>query len=179
MKKTIYTGVIAILLLFHVAGLYDISFTSIEGQAGQMSVYQGKKLLIVTLPCTQSPYADSLLYSLDTLASNNSQLLNVLAVPAKEDGFSSSNRTALLAWYRSKLGSQITIMEGANVRKTSGSSQHELFSWLTRVEKNESFDVDADAPGFMYFITGSGTLYGVLRPTSKIWGQSVQRTLHL
>lgn len=178
MKKTIYTGIIALMLL-PVAGLYDISFVTIEGQTGHMSVYQGKKLLIVTLPCTQSPYADSMLFSLDTLASNNSQLLKVLAVPAKEDGFNNSNRETLLAWYRSKLGNHITIMEGANVRKTSGPSQHELFSWLTRVEKNESFDVDADAPGFMFFITGSGTLYGVLRPTSKLWGQSVQRTLHL
>lgn len=166
-------------MLLPLAGLYDISFVTIEGQTGHMSMYQGKKLLIVTLPCTPSPFADSVLYSLDTLASNNSQILNVLAVPAREDGFSAANKASLFAWYRSKLGSHIAIMDGAYTRRGSGVNQHALFSWLTRVEENESFDVDADGPGFMFFINSTGALYGVLRPATKVWGMSVQRTLHL
>lgn len=166
-------------LFFGSTGIYDFSFETIEGQTKSMSLYQGKKILVVTLPLQHTASSDSILFSLDTLAKNNSALIQVIAVPSKEDGFTESNKAALRQWYRSKLGNEIVIMDGVYTRKSAGTNQHVLFRWLTHEVENEHFDLDANAPGFKYFISSQGELYGVLSPTTRIWGLSVQQTIRL
>lgn len=164
-------------LFFGSSGVYDFSFVTIEGQTKNMSAYQGKKILIITLPTQQSSAGDSLLFSLDTLARNNNNLLQVLAVPSIEDGFNTGNKDDLRQWYRSKLGGDVVILDGVYTRKLSGFNQHSLFRWLTHESENEHFDLDASEPGSKFFISTSGELYGVLSPATRIWGLSVQKTI--
>lgn len=166
-------------LLFGTSGIYDISFVTIEGQTKSMSDYQGKKILVITLPIQQSSSGDSILFSLDTISRNNSNILQILAVPSKEDGFSAANKSLLWQWYRSKLGSGVVILDGVYTRKSSGLNQHDLFRWLTHENENEHFDLDASEPGAKFFISPSGELYGVLSPATRIWGLSVQKTIRL
>src|ERR1041385_5452553 len=84
--------------------IYDYSVPRIEGGNQALSAYQGKKILIVTLPVQQSGAADTVLFCLDTLAATHTSQLVVIAVPSYEDGFTSEQKGQLREWYRSKLG---------------------------------------------------------------------------
>ena len=158
-------------------GIYNYSVPKIEGGSQALTAYQGKKVLVITLPVQQDAAADSMLYSLDTLASAHLSHLAVIAVPGYEDGYAEEMKSQLQQWYRSKLGNYITITEGLYTRKTSGSQQHPLFAWLTHSSQNGSLDVDVEGPGSKFFADSEGKLYGVLGPKMKIGGRLVQRTL--
>lgn len=159
--------------------IYNYSVPKIQGGNQPMSVYQGKKILITTLPVQQNASADSLLEALDTLASAHSSNLIVIAVPSYEDGYTAALKNQLQQWYQSKLGAYIVLTDGVYTRKISGAQQHPLFKWLTDVTLNEDFDIDVTGPGYKFFVSGSGLLYSVLRPVSKISGPSVQKTLQI
>ncbi len=161
------------------SGIHNFTVAKIEGGNQSLSAFHGKKILVVTLPLVQTAAADSILYSLDTLAAARINTLKIIAVPAYEDGFTMPQKNQLKNWYRSKLGNHILITDGLYTRKTSGTQQHALFKWLTNATQNEVFDIDANAPGHKFFANGSGTLYSVLRPHTRISGMAVQRTLQI
>ncbi|MBI5370932.1 MAG: hypothetical protein HZA79_02770 [Sphingobacteriales bacterium] len=175
-----------IILLFLLGGIshgqdsaYQYSVTKIEGGSQSLSSFQGKKILLITLPIVNNASSDSLLYSLDTLGTAHAADLKIIAVPSYEDGFTEAQKSQLEQWWRSKLGGHILITDGAYTRKTSGVQQDPLFKWLTTATQNEVFDIDVEGPGYKFFVSGTGVLYGVLRPQSKISGRSVQATLRL
>jgi len=159
--------------------IHQFNVPNIEGGSQALSSYQGKRILVITLPLVQSSSADSLLYALDTLASARSNTLKVIAVPAYEDGYTPAQKAGLQQWYRSKLRTNIIITEGLYTRKTSGAQQHALFKWLTKVSENENFDIDVSGPGYKFFTKENGELYSVLQPFSRIGGGSVQKTLEI
>lgn len=166
-----------ITLSLYINTVYNYSVPKIEGGSQSLSAYQGKKLLLITLPVVQDASADSLLYSLDTLATARTGSLKVIAVPSYEDGFTNEQKIQLNQWYRSKLSDNIVITDGLYTRKSSGNQQHPLFKWLTTMAENEIFDVEISTPGYKFFTNSSGRLYGVLKERSKMWGGSVQKTL--
>jgi glutathione peroxidase-family protein len=161
------------------SSIYDYSFPKIEGGTQSMTTFQGKRILIVTLPIQQNASADSILYSLDTLAAAHTNNLSVIAVPSYEDGYTVAQQSQLMSWYRSKLGNYITISTGLYTRKTSGTQQHGLFKWLTTDTMNDAFNMDVTGPGYKFFVNSTGALFGVLTPQTKIGGASVQRTLQI
>lgn len=158
--------------------VYGFSVPKTEGGMQLLSEFQGKKILIITLPIQQSVEADSMLYCLDTLASSHAPELAVIAVPAYEDGFTTALKDSLMQWYRNKLGNYIIITDGLFTRKTSGTLQHPLFKWMTSDDLNEVFNVDVEGPAFKFFIKTNGQLYGVIGPQAKISGRAVQNTLN-
>jgi len=177
------TGIMSIYCVasFVITGtsIYSYSVPTIEGGSQGLSAYQGKRMLIVTLPIQQTVAADSFLYSLDTLASAHSANFKVIGVPSYEDGYTVSQRNQLQQWYRSKLNTNITITEGLYTRRTSGTQQHGLFKWLTDPELNESFDIDVTGPNFKFFVKEDGGLYGVIESLTKISSGAVYKTLSL
>lgn len=180
MKAVKATGFILLFSSVLLAGsIYDYSFTKIEGGTQNMTTFQGKRILIVTLPIQQNASADSMLYALDTLAAAHTSNLSVIGVPAYEDGYTTAQQSQLQQWYRSKLGTYITISTGLYTRKTSGAQQHGLFKWLTTDTLNNAFNMDVTGPGQKFFVNSTGGLFGVLAPQSKMWGASVQRTLQI
>jgi glutathione peroxidase-family protein len=180
MKVFKTTGIILLFSSVLLNGsIYDYSFAKIEGGTQTMTAFQGKRILFVTLPIQQNTSADSMLYSLDTLAAAHTNNLSVIAVPSYEDGYTASQQTQLKNWYRSKLGNYITISTGLFTRKTSGAQQHVLFKWLTTDTMNDAFNMDVLGPGQKFFISSTGALFGVLAPQTKIWGTAVQRTLQI
>ncbi len=163
--------------LFQSAVVYDFSVPTHSGEQQPLSAYAGKKVMVITLPVEQSASADSLLYSLDTLAAAHSAALVVVAVPSVEDGYSAQVKDQLQHWYRSKLGAHILLTDGVYTRKTSGSLQHPLFQWLTHQSQNGGFDNDVEGPGSKFITTAQGKLFSVLSPRAKITGRSVQISL--
>lgn len=180
MKKIVaLLGFILPVFVFGQVTAHQFSVSKIEGGTVSLSSFSGKKVLIITLPIVQSVQADSLLFSLDSLSAHRATQLQVIAVPAFEDGYTVSGKTALLAWYRSKLGGQVIITDGLYTRLSTGSGQHPLFNWMTDITQNEVFGIDSDGPGYKFIINESGGLVGVLRAHSKMWGQSIQQALSL
>jgi len=155
---------------FTTESIYTHTVTSIEGVSKPLSAYQGKKLLVITLPMTQNASNDSLLYSLDSLRTANSNSLVIIAVPAYEDGYTPAIKNSLQTWYRSFLSNDIIITEGLYTRKTSGSQQHPLFKFLTDKDKNGHFDNDVSGPRNKFVVWTSGELIGVLGGHSRLGG---------
>jgi len=164
-------------LFFANSGIHSFTVPKIEGGNLALNTFSGKKLLLVTLPMQQNLSSDSLLHSLDTLAAAHQYSLQVIAVPSYEDGYTPARKSALKSWYKSKLGNYITVCDGLYTRKTSGTQQHALFKWLTKIEQNESFDIDVEGPGYKYFVKPNGELYGVLRAHVKMGSRGVYRTI--
>ena len=157
--------------------VYEYSVPLIEGGTQPLSSYQGKKLLVITLPVTRGAYSDSLLYSLDTLASAHISDLKMIAVPAYEEGYTAGEKAALQSWYRSKLGSHIIVTDGLFTRKISGSQQHELFRWLTHSELNGRFDMDINDEETKFFTNTDGKIYGIFRSQTKIWSKTFNKVI--
>lgn len=180
MKKIVSFGLLVLVsgTLF-TSGVYNYTVPKLEGGTQALAAYEGKKILIITLPLVQSPAADSLLYALDTLGAAHTNSLKIIAVPSIEDGYTAAQQAQLQQWYRSKLGNHIVITSGLYTKKASGAQQHPLFKWLSSDTQNGMFDIDAAGPGYKYIANEQGELYGVLHPQSKISGISVQRTLRL
>jgi glutathione peroxidase-family protein len=157
--------------------IHNFTVPKIEGGNQALSAYQGKKILVITLPTAQNTSADSMLYALDTIATAHTANLKVIAVPAFEDGFTIAQKNTLKLWYRTKLSNQVLITDGIYTRKTSGTQQHVLFKWLTNADQNDVFNIDANNVGFKFFANGSGVLYNVMHPHTKISGITVQKAI--
>lgn len=173
-------SIIVILLIIQTAlgSIYELSVTSIDGDIQSLSNYQGKKLLIVTLPIFPSASSDSFLFSLDTLALNHAADLKVIASPSFEDGYTASQKIVLRNWYRSKLGNHIIITDGVYTRKSAGNLQHPLYKWLTDLSLNERFDMDITEEETKFFINRNGKIQGVLRKQTKIWGRTINNLIN-
>lgn len=178
MKQLIITLSILFTSLLGISqNLYSFSAPKIEGGSQQLNAYQNKMILIITLPVQQTPGNDSLLQSIDSLRAANASILQIIAVPSYEDGFTPAMKSSLQTWYRSKLNSAIVITDGLYTRQTSGSQQHPLFFWLTDKDKNGHFDIDVSGPKMKFFIWTDGMLTGVLGSQTKLNGMAMQGLL--
>ena len=160
-----------------VESIYNHSVTSIEGVNKPLTAYQGKKMLIITLPVQQSSSNDSLLHSLDSLRAVHVGSLVIIGVPAYEDGYNASIKESLKQWYRSILSMDIIVTEGLYTRKTSGSQQHPLFKWLTDKAKNDHFGNDITGPRNKFIVWTDGELIGVLGAPTRIGGSTINDLL--
>lgn len=160
-----------------VESIYTHSVTTIEGVNKSLQAYQGKKLLVVTLPVQQSSSADSLLHSLDSIGQANTGSLVIIATPAYEDGYTVSMKENLKQWYRSILSTEIIVTEGMYTRKTSGNQQHPLFRWLTDKSRNNHFDRDVEGPNNKFIVWTTGELIGVLGSQVKVGSNAINELL--
>jgi glutathione peroxidase len=152
---------------FSFSGLYDYSFTAIEGNTVAMSSYQQKTIIIVTLPISENAETNQYLARLDSLSNAHQGNLVMIGVPSIEDGYNSSNSAAMKDWYRSYLGSQFIIAAGMYTRKASGNNQDQIFKWLTDKNQNGHLDDDVQGIGSQFFISPAGELYGETGPEAK------------
>jgi glutathione peroxidase len=177
MLKIILFSLLSFSTLLPVESIYNYSVTSIEGINKPLSDYQGKKMLIITLPVQENISNDSLLHSLDSIRAIYSDSLVIIGVPSYEDGYTPSIKNSLNQWYRSILGQDIIITDGLYTRKTSGNQQHPLFQWLTDKNKNGHFDKDVEGSRQKFFVWTDGDLMGVLGPQTRIGGGAVNSLL--
>jgi glutathione peroxidase len=157
--------------------IYTHSLITIEGQIKPMADFQGKKILIITLPIQQNASNDSLLNSIDSLRAAHAGSLVVIAVPAYEDGYTASIKNQLKDWYRTKLNTAIIITEGLYTRKTSGSQQDPLFQWLTDKTKNGNLNQDVSGERNKFFVWTDGQLLAALGAKVKIGGAAINNLI--
>lgn len=162
--------------MVYVESVYTYSVKTIEGISKPLTNYQGKKILVITLPLQQNSSNDSLLHALDSLRAAHNGSLVIIAVPSYEDGYTPALKNSLKQWYRSKLSMAIIVTEGYITRKTSGNIQHSLFKWLTDKNRNNHFDRDVTGPGNKFIISTTGELIGVLGAQTRL-GSSVMNNL--
>lgn len=168
---------IFLLSMTYVESIYSYSITTIEGQMKPMADFQGKKILIITLPIQQNISNDSLLTSIDSLQGANSNSMVVIGVPAYEDGYTLALKTQLQQWYRSKLNAAIVITDGMYTRKTSGGQQSPLFQWLTDKTKNGSLNQDVTGERNKFFIWTDGQLLAALGAQVKLGGSTIRNLI--
>lgn len=156
---------VVVVCYFFTSGIFDISIRTMEGNEHKLSKYEGKKILVVTLPVTRNVTNDSLLTILDSFAAANQHRLVVIGVPSYEGGYIPGENAHLPQWYRSFLRSTVIVTEGMFTRRASGVQQHALFKWLTKKEENGTFDIDAVQPWQKYFVRRAGTLQAVFDHT--------------
>jgi glutathione peroxidase len=158
------------------SSIYDYSFTTIEGIQTSLNSYQGKKIIILTLPISQNTENNIYLQRLDSLSKAHQGNVVMIGVPSFEDGYSIEGSNNLKTWYRSILDSQFLISKGLHTRKSS--SQEPLFKWLTDKDLNRHFDLDVEGAGQQFFISETGNLYGVIDPearmSNKIFNKLIQ-----
>ncbi|MCP9750043.1 hypothetical protein [Ferruginibacter sp. HRS2-29] len=160
-----------------VGSIYDYTIPTIEGNTVALSSMQGKKMLFVTLPITEDDASDSMLSSLDSIATLHSDSLAVIASPSYEDGYTTAQKDSLRNRLRIKLSNAVIITDGIYTRKTSGTAQQDFYQWLTQVSKNTVLDIDVDGPGYKYFVNKDGELYGVLRSQTRITSSLVDKLI--
>lgn len=157
--------------------VYTYTVKSIEGSTMPLNAYTGKKILVITLPTQQNSSNDSLLHSLDSIRATYTGLLQIIAVPSYEDGYTPALKNQLMQWYRSILGMGIIVTEGERTRKTSGSQQHPLFVWLTDKDKNGFFEQDVAGPRHKFIVWTNGELTSVLGAPIRIGGAAMNNLL--
>jgi glutathione peroxidase len=179
MTKLIITiaGIFLISATARSQSIYTYTVTSIEGTDKPLNTYSGKKLLVITLPIQQNASNDSLLQSLDSIRTTYTSTLQIIAVPAYEDGYTPAIKNQLKQWYRSILGMGIIVTEGMYTRKTSGSQQHVLFKWLTDKDKNGFFNQDVAGPRYKFIVWGNGELTAALVAQTRIGGTTMNNLL--
>lgn len=160
-----------------VEGVYNYSIKTIEGQTKNLSDYQGKKILIITLPVQQTSSNDSLLNALNSLRTFHSNSVVIIAVPSYEDGYTPAVKNSLKQWYRSILSMEIIVTEGYITRKASGTIQHPLFKWLTDKNRNDHFDRDITGPGNKFIVSATGELIGVLGVQTGLRSNTINNLL--
>lgn len=160
-----------------VESIYTHSVTTIEGVNKPFNVYQGKKMLIITLPIQRNNSNDSLLHSLDSLRNAYNGSLLIIATPSYEDGYTPAIKDSLKQWYRGILSMDVIVTEGMYTRKISGSQQHALFKWLTDKTRNEHFDKDVFGPKSKFIVWTDGELVGVLGAPTKISSSTLNNLL--
>jgi len=168
---------IAIPFALYFNGIYDYSFTTIEGNTKNLSDYRQKKIVIVTLPINETTETTRYLQRLDSLSRAHSAQIVMIAVPSYEDGYTASNKNALENWYRSKVGSQVIIAQGIYTRKAS-TEQNQIFKWLTDKNLNTHFDIDVSGYGHQFFISETGELYGNIISEAKWSNRIFNKLVH-
>jgi glutathione peroxidase-family protein len=157
MKYNLFFLGIIILGLKAGSSIYDISTTLVDGTQLNMSDFQNKRLIISEFDAVNPDI--NWLEKLDSIQ-NSDSTFQVVAVPAND--FSGLGNDSLLASLRDSLSLKIKMLRSSFVRKSAGDSQELVFKWLTDVNANTHFDVDADVPNQLFIISPTGVLYSVL-----------------
>ena len=165
MKKT-PSLIICLLFVFSGWGqsVYQYSIKTIEGTIVPIASYQGKKILIITLPMSVESTAITMLRSLDSLSASYTGTLQVIGFPASEDGYPQNNIDSLYTWYRSILGPLVVISKVVYSHKKSGIQQDALFKWLTNKNLNGHFNSDVSGIFNEFILWTDGQLIAAMKP---------------
>jgi glutathione peroxidase-family protein len=141
------------------SGFYEIVFKDIKGNTVQVSSFQQRKLVFTTFSAGK-PEVQQLKY-LDSLQTAN-PTVKFFVIPAED--YAGAANLDQLRNFQNIHCPNIQMTEPMNVKKTSGLNQHSLFKWLTDVNRNSHFDIDAEAGGQLFFVAPGAKLFSVLAP---------------
>lgn len=158
MKFFILPAAALITVLWWQGSIYNIDVQPIEGGSPvSLSSFANKKIVITTIRSVNPDTAQ--LNFLDSLQRADTSL-KVIAVPSTDIGGAGNDNT--IAGLKAALSLGFIITRSARVQKNAGSDQYPLFKWLTHVNENGHFDMDANATGQLFVVSRNGILYSVL-----------------
>src|SRR4051812_23823936 len=89
--------------------IYSYSFNTIDGEQKSISLYQGKKILILVLPSIIRNGDTSYLHLVGEAGAMHKQNLVIIAVPSIEDGYTASGAGITKQWYKKHTGENMVI----------------------------------------------------------------------
>jgi glutathione peroxidase-family protein len=165
------------LACFSQTSVYGITITGVNNQQYPVGNLQGKILMIVLLPSTQTSADRAFLKRVDSISLAHTGSLQTIAVPSFEDGYAADSANTLLSWYQAALDTSIIVSQPLYTHKSSGIQQDSLFRWLTDVTQNTHFDDEVEGAGSMFFVDPSGTLYGELGVGAEFSDKAINKVL--
>jgi len=178
-KFLVYITFLFLFLAGRAQNIHQYWVQSINGNSIPLSAFNGKKLLIVTLPIVKNASADSVLHAIDSISTAYSSSLKVIGFPAYEDGYTQSISDSLFAWYKNILGSGVIISKAAYTHKRAGMDQHDVFKWLTRKELNQHVNKDVTGPLNKFIIYTNGQLAAVFEESTRFNSSAIKEILDM
>jgi glutathione peroxidase-family protein len=157
MRKNFFIASVLCLTFSVQSSIYDLQIEKLSGGTVSMSSFTNKKIIITAFNAS-SPDVGWLRY-LDSLQ-NSDTSFHLIAVPAKDMGGAGNNGS--LSQLNNSFTPKFLMTKQAFVKKESAGNQQALFKWLTYVNENAHFDINADAPGQVFIVSKAGILYSVL-----------------
>lgn len=161
------------------AGIFDIHVTKMDNTDISIGDLQGKKIMIAILPITNTKSDIAFLKKIDAISRLYADKISVIGVPAYEYGYDENKLPDLQSFYNGLLGNNVILTKGMYTKKSSGGSQHALFSWLTDANQNTHFDQEVKGVAETYFISAEGELYGVIGPEKELTDALLKKLLQL
>jgi len=162
---------------FSQRSIYEMTVTGFDARSYPLSTVQGRTVMIFLLPATATADDSAFLVRVDSITLGHAGSLQTIAVPSLEDGYGGDSTHSLLNWCRSALDTSIVVSQPLYTHKSSGNLQDGLFQWLTKVSGNTHFDDEVAGACQIYFVDGSGGLYGVFDPGARFSNKALNKVL--
>lgn len=178
MNKFIFTVFVfhAFVLSIQAQDFYNLPINSLDGKKIDLHSYKGKKVLIVIIP-----FNDSNANVIDELARFKNGIgskVSIIGIPSIEEGYRKADDSKLIKLYRNDRNIDLVIAEGIKVKKASGTTQSELFKWLTDPTRNGSFNKDVTGLYHKFFVNEKGKLYAELGPRTSLFARPVAKIVN-
>ena len=137
-------------------GIHTYSFTDIDGNEINMSVFEGKKVLIVNTASGSdrvSQYA-----GLDSLYQLYHDSLVIIAFPSNSFGNEPLDNAGIKSFISSNYNTHYIFASKANV---TGEDQYPLFQWLTKDSLNNAVSTTIQNDFYKFLLDENGELMGV------------------
>jgi glutathione peroxidase len=154
--------------------LYDYSYTAMNGSAVKMSVYKGKKILIVNVAskCGFTPQYEAL----EKLATQFKDKLTVVGFPANNFmGQEPGTNEEIATFCSSTYGVTFPMAQKISV---IGDDRHEIYKWLTDKRLNGWNDLAPKWNFYKYLIDENGELLQVFPSTTTPLSKDITNLLH-
>jgi glutathione peroxidase-family protein len=157
MKNTTYVLSFLLLAFFMQSSIYTIEFRKLNGGTLNMSEFANKKIIVIAFNAVDPDVQR--LKLLDSLQ-NADNTIQVIGVPATD--FSGEGNNGALNNLSNTLSARFVMSKQSQIKKETTINQHPLIKWLTHVNENSHFDVDADGADMIFLVSNTGVLYSVL-----------------
>jgi glutathione peroxidase len=157
MRITLLVAMLFPLYALSQNSFYNIVVKSIAGRPVSLEEFRGKKVIVFVV--SPANLKSGQLRYLDSLQLKNKSV-KIVAVPAAD--FRGANDSLVLEEVKKNATLSMLITTVESVKKSNGSKQNALTSWLTRATSNTHFDLDVTTDNQAYCISESGILFAVL-----------------
>ena len=174
MKKTIskliFMGLLSIFFKSNsqeINSIYNLSFTSIEGEKVSLETFKGKYILFVNV-ASECGFT-SQYEGLEKLAETYKEKLVVIGFPCDQfGGQEPGNSEEILSFCKVRYGVTFPLSEKIEVL---GDNQHEIYAWLTNKKRNVSSSTSVKWNFQKYLVSPKGKFidyyYSVTKPLSE------------
>ena len=169
-SKLIFMGLLTIFSTSNsqeLNSIYNLSFTSIEGDKVSLETYKGKYILFVNVAskCGFTPQYKGL----EELAKTYREQLVVIGFPCDQfGGQEPGNSKEIQTFCEARYGVTFPLSEKINVK---GPNQHEIYTWLTDKKRNGNSSIGVKWNFQKYLVNPDGKLidyyYSVTKPLSE------------